>query len=117
MRGDPDVEVGRRRVPATNQHQALTLALLAIGLAAMATFALQVLTEFSVDQVLFEVVSAFATVGLSTGITADLPPAGQVLIIVIMYIGRIGSRTLASGLALRERARLHRLPEERTIVG
>jgi potassium uptake TrkH family protein len=117
LRGDPDVEVGRRRVPAANQRQALGVALLGIGLVAVGTFFLLALTHFRLDQVLFETVSAFGTVGLSTGITADLPSAGQVLIILLMFIGRIGPLTLASGLALRERARLYRLPEERTIVG
>jgi trk system potassium uptake protein len=117
MRGDPDVEVGRRRVPGTNQRQALAIALLGIALVAVATFLMEALTDFNFDQVLFETVSAFATVGLSTGITADLPPAAQVLLILLMYIGRIGPLTLASGLALRERARRHQLPEERTIVG
>ena len=117
MRGDPDVEVGRRRVPGANQRQALAIALLGIGLVAVCTFLLASLSDFTLDQVLFETVSAFATVGLSTGITADLPPSAQVLIVLLMYIGRIGPLTLASGLALRERARRHQLPEERTIVG
>ena len=117
MRGDPDVEVGRRKVPGTNQRQALAIALLAIGVIAVATFLLEALTDFTFDQVLFEVISAFSTVGLSTGITADIPPAGQALLVFLMYVGRIGPLTLASGLALRERARRHQLPEERTIVG
>jgi potassium uptake TrkH family protein len=117
MRGDPDVRVGRRRVPGPNQRQALAVALLGIGLVAVATFLMEVLTDLAFDQVAFEVISAFATVGLSTGITADLPPSAQVLLVLLMYIGRIGPLTLASGLALRERARRHQLPEERTIVG
>ena len=117
MRGDPDVEVGRRRVPGTNQRQALSIALLGIGLVAVATFLMEALTDFTFEQVLFETVSAFSTVGLSTGITADLPPGAQVLVVALMFIGRIGPLTLASGLALRDRARRHQLPEERTIVG
>jgi potassium uptake TrkH family protein len=117
MRGDPDVEVGRRRVPGTNQRQALAVALLGIGLVAVATFLMEALTHVGFHQVLFETISAFGTVGLSTGITADLPPAAQVLLVVLMYLGRIGPLTLATGLALRQRARRHRLPEERTIVG
>jgi Trk-type K+ transport system membrane component len=104
-------------VPGTNQRQALAVALLGIGLVAVATFLMEVLTDLAFDQVAFEVISAFATVGLSTGITADLPPAAQVLLVLLMYLGRIGPLTLASGLALRERARRHQLPEERTIVG
>ena len=66
---------------------------------------------------LFEAISAFATVGLSTGITADLPDAGQLLLVALMFVGRIGPLTLASALALRERPRRYQLPEERTIVG
>ena len=117
MRGDPEVAVGRRRVPGTNQRQALAIALLSIGLVAVSTFVMEALTDFSFEQVLFETVSAFGTVGLSTGITAALPPGAQVLVVVLMFVGRIGPLTLASGLALRERARRHQLPEERTIVG
>ena len=117
LRGDPDVEVGRRRVPATNQRQALAVALLGVGLVTVGTFLMEALTDFGFEQVLFETVSAFATVGMSTGITAQLPSAAQYVVIALMFIGRLGPLTLASGLALRERARRHQLPEERTIVG
>ena len=67
--------------------------------------------------VLFEVVSAFATVGLSTGITPDLPPPAQVVLIVLMFVGRVGTITVATALALRSGRRLYRYPEERPIVG
>ncbi|MEX2291462.1 MAG: potassium transporter TrkG [Mycobacteriales bacterium] len=117
MRGRPDVEVGRRKVPSTNQRQALAIALLGIGLVVISTFLLLVLTALPLHQVLFEAISAFATVGLSTGITADLPLPAHLLIIGLMFIGRIGPLTIASALALRERGRLRQLPEERTIVG
>jgi potassium uptake TrkH family protein len=117
MRGDTDVEVGRRRVPATNQRQALAVALLSLGVVAVGTFLMAALTDFPFEQVLFETVSAFATVGLSTGITPDLPASAQVLVVVLMFVGRIGPLTLASGLAIRNRGRRHQLPEERTIVG
>lgn len=65
----------------------------------------------------FETISAFATVGLSTGITADLPPTGQVVIIVLMFVGRVGTITVATALALRSRNKPYRYPEERPIVG
>jgi trk system potassium uptake protein len=117
LRGDVDVEAGRRRVPATNQRQALAVALLSIAVVVVATFLMEALTDFDFEQVLFETVSAFSTVGLSTGITAALPPGAQLLVVLLMFIGRIGPLTLASGLALRDRARRYQLPEERTIVG
>jgi potassium uptake TrkH family protein len=117
MRGEPGVDIGPRRVPAGNQREALAVALLGIGLVAVATFALLAETDQTLDRVLFEVVSAFGTVGLSTGITADLPDAGKWLIIVLMFIGRLGPLTLASALALRQRTHLYERPEERSIVG
>lgn len=117
MRGQPDVEVGRRRVPSVNQRQALSVALMGIGIVTVGTFVLMALSEVRFEAALFEVVSAFATVGLTAGVTPGLPTAAQVLVVVLMYVGRIGPLTLASALAARERSRLHRLPEERMIVG
>lgn len=117
MCGEPDVDVGRRRIPVSNQRQALAVALLGVGLAVTSTFALLTLTEHDLDRVLFEVLSALGTVGLSTGITADLPGAGQALLIVLMFVGRLGPLALASALALRGRTRHYQRPEERTIIG
>jgi trk system potassium uptake protein TrkH len=117
MRGEPQVNVGRRRVPDSNQRQALAIALLGIGAVVVATFALLAMTPYSLDRVAFEAVSAFATVGLSTGITADLPSAGQLLLVVLMFLGRTGPLTVASALALRDHAPRFELPEERTIIG
>jgi trk system potassium uptake protein TrkH len=117
MRGETGVDVGPRRVPVGNQREALAVALLGIGLVAVGTFVLLGLTAHSLDLVLFEVVSALGTVGLSAGITADLPDAGKVLLIVLMYVGRIGPLSLFSALALRERGHRYERPEEGTIVG
>jgi Trk-type K+ transport system membrane component len=86
-------------------------------LVAFSTYVLLAMTPHGLDQVLFEVVSAFGTAGLSTGITASLGPAGHVLLTVLMFIGRIGPLTLGSALALNRRARHYELPEERVIVG
>jgi trk system potassium uptake protein TrkH len=83
----------------------------------VASFVLLELTAFELDQVLFEVVSAFGTVGLTTGITRQLPTAGPDLLIVLMIIGRLGPITVATALALRGRRRLFRYAEARPIVG
>ncbi|MGC1214802.1 MAG: TrkH family potassium uptake protein [Micromonospora sp.] len=117
MRGEIHVNVGHRRIPPSNQRQALAVALLGVGAVVAATFVLVAITSYGLEQVLFEVVSAFATVGLSTGITGSLPVQGDVLLIVLMFAGRLGPLTLASALALRDRTRRFELPEERTIVG
>jgi trk system potassium uptake protein TrkH len=117
MRGESSVIVGRRRIPESNQRQALAVALMSIAVVAVSSLILLGMTPYGLDRVLFETISAFGTVGLSTGITADLPPGGQVLLTLLMIIGRVGPLTVASALALRERNRRFDRPEERTIIG
>ena len=75
------------------------------------------ITRMSTHLVLFEVVSAFATVGLSTGITADVGTAGHLVLVLLMFVGRLGPITLVSALALRERQRLYHHPEGRPLIG
>lgn len=117
VRGQPTVHVMGRRLAASVQRQAITVVLLGVGVVMIATMILLGLSDHRLDAVLFEVVSAFGTVGLSTGITADLPAAGHLLLAAVMFLGRVGPITLASALALREYERRYELPEERPIVG
>ncbi|GAA0517994.1 potassium transporter Trk [Paractinoplanes deccanensis] len=117
IRGEPSVHALGRRLPGGVQREALTIALLSVGLVTASTLALLALTPFSLNQVLFEVISAFATVGMTTGITAQVGTAGHLVLIALMFIGRLGPVTAAAALALREQTRRFELPEERTIVG
>ncbi|MBD0417988.1 TrkH family potassium uptake protein [Streptomyces sp. TRM S81-3] len=117
VRGEPHSVVLGRRLAAHVLRQALTVALLGVALVVGSTLLLLTLVHERMEPVLFEVVSAFATVGLSTGITADLPGAGQLLLTGLMFVGRLGPITLVSALALRERTRRYELPEERPIIG
>ncbi|MFI6839014.1 TrkH family potassium uptake protein [Nonomuraea africana] len=117
MRGEPEVNIGHRRLPETAQRQAISISLISVALVAVSTYVMLVLTPHTLDQVLFEVVSAFGTTGLSTGITAQTGTAGQVLLVLLMFVGRTGPLTLGSALALKDRTRRYQLPEERVIVG
>ncbi|GIF01730.1 TrkH family potassium uptake protein [Paractinoplanes rishiriensis] len=117
IRGEPSVHALGRRLPAGVQRQALTIALLGVAAIAVSTLALLALTPFRLDVVLFETVSAFATVGLSTGITAQVGTAGHVILCLLMFIGRLGPITAVTALALRERTRRYERPEERPVVG
>ena len=117
VRAEPSVHVMGRRISAEVQRQAVTVALLGIGVVMAATFVLLATSSFRLDDVLFETTAAFGGVGLSSGLTAQLSATGQLVIIVLMFIGRIGPITLVSALALRERRRRYELPEERPIVG
>ena len=117
VRGEDDVNVGARRVPAQTVRQAVTVALLGVGIVALGTLVLLLITDLPFDRVLFEATAAFSTAGLSTGITAGLPPAGQLTLVALMFIGRVGTITVASAIALRHRKLRYRLPEERPIIG
>jgi trk system potassium uptake protein len=117
VRGEEDVNVGARRVGRGAQRQALSVALLGVAAVALGTLYILIASRFRLDAVVFESISAFATVGLSTGITASLPTSGQVVLMCLMFVGRVGTITVASALALRSRRRLFQYPEERPIVG
>ncbi len=117
MRGRQDVEVGMRRVTSANQRQALSIAALGLTAVILSAFLLLAVTTVAFDAALFEVISAFATVGLSTGITPELPDTGKILLIVLMFVGRLGPLAVASAFAMRERPVRRRYPEERMIIG
>ena len=117
VRGERDVQAFDRRIGERVVRQALTIALLSVGLVTAATVVLVEITRMSTHLVLFEVVSAFGTVGLSTGITADVGTHGHLVLTLLMFVGRLGPITLVSALALRERQRLYHHPEGRPLIG
>ena len=117
IRGETAVNVGNRRMPRSIQRQALTLVALSTMTILFSTLMLSALTDFSLDQILFEVISAAATVGLSTGITAELPDFAKVWLSILMFIGRLGPVVIASALALRVTKRHYELPKERPLLG
>lgn len=117
VRGDPDVVVFRRRVPDAAQRQALTVALLAVGVVVASTMVLLATSPLARSDLLFEAVSALGTVGLSVGATPLLSATSQLIMVGLMILGRVGPVTLFAALALREHDRAYRHPEERPIVG
>ena len=117
IQGRRDTEVFGRRVSNSVQREAITVLVLGSACVTLGTFILLATTTVPTDQVIFEVISAFATVGLSTGITADLPPIAQLTLTLLMVVGRVGTITVAAALATGTMARRYRYPEERPIVG
>lgn len=117
IRAEPSVHAMGRRLGNEAQRQAITVALLGVGAVVAATLVLLATSPFRLDDVLFETTSAFGGVGMTTGITPNLPVVGQLVIIALMFLGRLGPITLASALALRERTRRYELPEERPVIG
>ncbi|ABS05709.1 potassium uptake TrkH family protein [Kineococcus radiotolerans] len=117
FRGEPTVSVFGRRVPDRVVRQALTVALVSVAAVVVATIVLVEMTRAPLDMVVFEVISAFATVGLSSGLLVQLPESGQVILAFLMFLGRLGPITLGAALALRERTRMYEYPEGRPIIG
>jgi potassium uptake TrkH family protein len=117
IRGDTAVNIGNRRLPRSMQRQALTIVSLYAVVTIGALLIMRASTEFSLDQIFFEVVSAVGTVGLSTGITADLPDHAKFLLALLMLFGRLGPIIVATSLALRRTKRHFEYPKERPLIG
>lgn len=116
-RGHTDTEAFGRRVAVSAQRQAVTVLVLGSVIVAFGTVLLLGITHFPTDQVIFEVIAAFGSTGLSTGITAELPASGQLVLAALMFIGRVGTITFATSLVLGERRMPYRYPEDHPIVG
>jgi trk system potassium uptake protein len=84
---------------------------------AAACIAIMLMTDEPLDYVLFDVISAFATCGLSTGFTESTSDGAQYVLAITMFLGRLGTVTLAAALASSQSRQLYRRAEERPIVG
>lgn len=116
-RGERDAALFGRRIGTPIERQALAVALLSIALIGIGTIVILSVTDHPLTAVLFEAISAFATVGLSTGITGQLPPSAELVLIALMFVGRVGTITIATALAMGRGRTAFRYPEERPIVG
>lgn len=116
-RGDSDIQVFQRRIPPDVLRLAVSVVLWGATIVAVATIALLQTTTAPLDKVLFDVISAFGTCGLTTGVTEGVPDAGKYILAATMWAGRVGTVTLAAALAASQRRQLFMRAEERPIVG
>lgn len=116
-RGRRSMEAFGRRIPSDVLRVAVAVVLWGATIVAVATIVLLQITHESLDRVLFEVISAFATCGLSSGVSAALPESGKYVLAATMFLGRVGTVTIAAALAASQSRQLFRRPEERPIVG
>ena len=116
-KGVDDTQVFRRRIPTDVLRLAVAIGLWASTIVAIMTMIVMQLSGAGMREALFDTISAFATVGLSTGLTASAPPSAAVALAVTMWLGRIGTVTIAAAIASSQMKQLYRLPEERIIVG
>ncbi len=119
VRGSDTVQVRHRTISAMTVRRAAVVLLISLAIVVIASWLILLTNEFSFNKVLFEVVSALATCGLSMGITGDLNAFGQLVIIAMMFFGRAGVVTLMMALARRDPYPRQHLdfPEEDVLVG
>ena len=106
-----------RRLPDGTLRLAISVVFLGATLVFVAAALLTIVSDAKLDRILFEVISAFATCGLSVGISAEVGPFGKYVLSALMLMGRVGPIVLASALAVRQRQELYAFPAERPIIG
>lgn len=116
-KGRQSVESFGRRIPSDVQRVALSVVAWGATICALSTIVIAQLSKADVADVLFDVISAFGTVGLSTGLTAELADPAVYVMAATIFMGRIGTVTLAAAVAATSRSQLYALPVERPIVG
>jgi len=126
LRSEEEVNLFRRTLSKFSVWRALSVTLTAIFVIATATMLLM-LTEGGISpfldtpgmfvEILFEVVSAFGTVGLSLGITAGLTAIGKIIIVLVMYTGRLGPMLIALAISPREKRARFKYAEEQVMIG
>lgn len=116
-RGKDEMEAYDRRIPQDVLRLGVSVVLWGATTVAVSTIILLQLTGERLDFVLFDVISAFATCGLSTGFTQNANDAAQYVLAATMFLGRLGTVTIAAALAASQSRQLFRRSEERPIVG
>lgn len=116
-RGRRDIEAFGKRIGTEVLRVAVSITLAGLFVVIVGTGVFMWQTDIPLDRSLYEVVSAYATCGLSTGITGSIGDDAKMTLIVMMYLGRVGSLTLASALMLNRQRRVIRYPSERPIIG
>jgi trk system potassium uptake protein TrkH len=118
LQGKEEVELYQRQVPIPLILKAVGVLLGSVTTIGIATTLISLTdAKFEFIQILFEVVSAFATVGLSTGITASFSATAKLILIAMMYIGRVGVLLLMAALLGDPRPSAIHYPEENLLVG
>lgn len=117
IRGRSGVNLLKRRLPDSAIYRALTLTLTAIVIIIFSTIGILIFEECSLKDAIFESISAFGTVGLSTGITGSLSLPSKIILILSMFIGRIGIITLSVAIAIKSSINKMTYPEDKITIG
>lgn len=117
IRGKEDIVFFRNRLAKDRIFKAITLSMIALFLVIFVAMVLSTTEDHHFLMILFEVTSAFGTVGLTMGLTTQLTIVGKIMIIFMMFIGRLGPITLAYALGPKKEKELFRYPEGKITIG
>ncbi|MDQ0878213.1 trk system potassium uptake protein TrkH [Paenibacillus sp. V4I3] len=117
IRGKEDIVIFRYRLAKDRILKAITLTMMALFLVIIVTMLLSTTEDSQLLKILFEVTSAFGTVGLTMGLTPELTTFGKILISLTMFAGRLGPITLAYALQPKQEKELYRYPEGKITIG
>jgi len=118
LRGRQDAEVYKRRISQSTVYRAMAIFMLGITIVIVGVMILSISEIGSTfEMILFEVISAFGTVGLSQGLTPTLSAVGKVTITIIMYLGRVGPLTVMLALAGKQEKVNIKYPEGKILIG
>lgn len=117
IKGNKDVTIFKKRIADEVIKRSLAIVTVGITLIILVATLLTITENATFLDLLFESTSAFATVGLSRGITPDLSSMGKFIIVLTMYAGRVGPLTMAFAFAQKNRAKNYRYAEGTIIVG
>lgn len=112
-----NVEIFNRRLDWEIMNRALAILVLAITYVSIVIMLMLIAENFSPEEIVFEVISAFGTVGLTLGITPDLSTFSKLLLIFTMFVGRLGPMTFALAIGETKKKALSKYPKENILVG
>jgi trk system potassium uptake protein TrkH len=117
LQNKEDINAFKRKIPNMTVGKAVAIFILSLGLVILFMYLLTIFETLPFRDMLFEIVSAFGTVGLSCGITAKLHMAGKLLITVLMFLGRLGPLTIVLAFSGYKRRINYTYAEEKIMVG
>jgi len=117
FKGHKDVNIFKRKVSENIIKKVMALVAASVAFLTLMTFLLLLFEPFTFEKTIFEAISAFGTVGLSMGITSRLSEAGQIIIVLLMYIGRVGPLTLMFAISQTKDRSYFTYTEEKISIG
>lgn len=116
-RGNKSIKIFKREIHEEDIRRSLIVTIFAFFTCFASVFILSVTEKFTITQIFFEVASAFGTCGLSMGITPDLSNFGKILIMLLMFIGRVGILNFILIIGKKGKEANYHYPKERLIIG